>query len=489
MSVVRKVFSDSAFTAFRSIVSIVRGLIVIPLITNLLGAGSYGVWVTIFAIVGLLSSTGGMHLHGSLVRYTSQEQDSNQTYSDVLFCAVALSVSLAGLVILLGNIIDFAPYLNGEVTNQAVLTLISAFLVFSSIILTININFPRAKGHVKLYDLSKLSRDILETLALVAVFLLGGGILAGMSVLAITTLLMNAVIVAFALMKFNLPMPNPANIPQYIAYGIPMIPKELSSKLLADTDKYLLLFFLGPAAVGIYAVAKAVSKPLVKLTGIFNPTLYPTISQEWDAGNFDEIARVYRAIFRFYSIIGIPATVGIILLSESLLTMISTIGIAREGAVLVPIFIFGYFLKGYDNSIRYILTSAERTDIIGGAVVVTVVINIILNIALIPHFGMTGAAIATLVSHVLLFAITLYYSFSLIRFQIPWGTITRSTFAALIMGGSLYVLNPDLSTLVMLVVYPAIGCILYFSVLILVGEFSDTELKRAKEGLQGVFVS
>lgn len=484
MSTLRKVFSDSAFTAFRSIVSVARGLVVIPLITNLLGAGSYGVWVTILSVVGLLSSTGGIHLHGSLVRYTSQEETENQTYSDILFFASGIGISLGVMVIFFGTAVDISYLLEGEVADQTTLAIVSALLILSSILFTININFPRAKGYIKLYDLSKLTRLLLEIIVLLAVFLFGGEIIAGLAALFGISIGMNVGIMSIVFVKFDLPVPDPTNFRQYLSYGLPMVPKALSSKLLADADKYLLLYFLGPATVGIYAVSRAISRPMVKLTGIFNPTLYPTISQEWDDGNFSEIATVYRTIFRFYSIIGIPAVVGIIFLAEPLLILISTSEIAQKGLILVPIFILGYFLKGYDNSIRYILTSAERTDIIAGSVILTVVFNILLNLLLIPQFGMIGAAFATLSSHILLFLITLYYSLSLIQINIPWGTIARSTLSALIMGMSLLLMDRSGGVYWNLVSYPVAGVTVYFFVLLLSGEFSKSEIEDIKKELK-----
>jgi len=488
MSILRKIFSDSAFTAFRSIVSIARGLVVIPLITNLLGAGSYGVWVTILAVVGLLTSTGGIHLHGSLVRYTSQEGTKNQTYSDILFFASGIGIILGALVIILGSTVDFSYLLEGEVTDQITLAIVSALLILSSILFTININFPRAKGYIKFYDFSKLVRMLLEIIVLLTVFLLGGEILSGLAALVGILLAMNVAIMSIMFVKFDFPAPDPNNFRQYLNYGLPMVPKELSSKLLTDADKYLLLYFLGPATVGIYAVARAISQPMVKLTGIFNPTLYPTISQEWDDSNFGEIATVYRTIFRFYSIIGIPAVVGIVILAEPLLKLISTAEIAQEGLILVPIFILGYFLKGYDNSIRYILTSAERTDIIAGSTIITVTLNILLNLLLIPRFGMVGAAFATLSSHFLLFLITLYYSLSLIQLPLPWSTITRSILSTVMMGVFLLFVDRSGGIYYELVCYPIIGIIVYFFVLLLSGEFSKSELENIKKEVKDALI-
>lgn len=480
MSTLRKVYSDSAITAMRKGLSIVRGLVVIPLITNLLGADSYGIWVTVLAVVGLLSSTGGMHLQGSLVRYISRETDENQTYSDVLFLSVVLGGTIAVVGILASTLVDVSALFDREVGNQLTLAVVSFALVFSTILFKINVNFPRANGYVKLYDLLKVCRILLEIVVLIAVFLLGGDVIAGLSGLVAVSLFLNVLVVSFVLARFRPPLPDPANFRQYVSYGIPMVPKELSGTLLNNTDKYLLLYFLGPAAVGIYTVAQTICKPLRITTGIFNSTLYPTIAGEWDEGNFEDIVSIYRSIFRFYSIVGIPAMVGVVLLADPLLELVSTVEIARAGAHLVPVFIFGYFLMGYDNSIEYIPTSAERTDIIGGSVTVAAVLNIVLNVVLIPQFGMLGAAVATLLSQIVRFGILLYFSLTEISLAIPWRTIQRSVLGALVMGAVLFALDLDLEIYESLVVYPVGGAVVHFSVLLVLGEFSRSELSQFK---------
>lgn len=476
MNVIRKVFSDSAFTAFRSVFSLARGIILIPLITKLLGEGSYGVWVTILAIIGLINSVGGMHLHGSLIRYESQETKNNQTFSDILFLTFIVGFFLSVFVIIAGSFINLSEIFREEISNEFSLVIVISIIMISNKVFQININLPRAKGQVKIYDIALIVRDLLETLLLTAVFLMGGGIITALTGLAAFGIFMNLVILALIFMRLPVPSPNPTNFAQYIRYGIPMIPKGISDQLLQNTDKYLLIYFIGPTAVGIYAVAGGISRPLVKLTAIFNPTLYPTISQAWDNGDFNRISNLYSTIFRFYSILAIPATIGLVLLSESLLTILSTSTIAQDGKYLVPIFIVGYFLKGYDNTIRYILTAAERTDIIGGSVVISVVVNILLNLLLIPEFGIFGAAIATLISHSLLFGIILHYSFAEITVNIPWSTIVRSSLSTSIMGLSLLLIDLEISPYTKLVIYPGIGAVIYFSVLLLIGEFSKSNM-------------
>lgn len=483
MSLVRKVFSDSAFTAVRSLLQIARGLVVIPIITNLLGADSYGIWVTVLAIVTLVSSAGGLHLHGALIRYGSQDLSSNQTYSDVLFLSFVLGFAITVSGIGLSMIVDVSQWLSGDLTNQVTLVTIVGALLYLRILLNVNMNFPRSKGVSKFYDVIRLLRSALETVALVGVFVLGGGILAGLGALVAVAAILNIGVFGFVVSSYSVPLPDPSNFGVYVRFGAPMIPKEVSTYLLADIDKYLLLFFMGAGTVGIYSVAEKICKPIVTLTKVFNPSLYPRITEAWEAENFSAVTNVYESIFRYYSILGIPAMFGLVVLSEPLMTVLSNAEIAEQGFALVPIFIVGYFLKGYDNPIRYILTSAERTELIGGAVTAAVVFNIVANILLIPNFEMVGAAVATLGAQTLLFGLIFYFSQQRINLRLPWNTIGRSFVASVAMAVVLWYIDMGLTPPQQLVAYPFVGAGLYFALIYVLGEFTSSELENMKKEL------
>lgn len=479
MNQVRKVFSDSAFTAIRSVITIGRGVVVIPLIVNLLGAGSYGVWVTVLAIIGLLDGTGGLHLHGALIRYNSKGKENNQAYSDIMFLILIISTTISIAILIIGLNTNLSFIFSNEISNGDGLVIVGAILLFSSLIFRINVNFPRSKGSVKLYDSIKIVKLFVEILVLFCLFILGGGIIAGLFALSIISIVSNILMFSAIMFRYNIPLPNKNNFDKYIKYGFPMMPATISSSVLQHIDKYLLIYFLGPTTVGIYAVAQAICKPIVNLTDVFNPTLYPTISKSWDENRMEDIKEIYYLIFRYYSIIGFPTVIGVVIISEPLLLIISTPNITDKGLFLVPIFIIGYFLRGYDSTIRYVLTSAERTNRIGFSVFLSMAVNLIVNLLLIPRIGMMGAAIATLIAHTLMFILILYYAISEITIAIPWRTIGRSLIASLVMGGSLTILDLELSKYMSIVINPLLGILIYFLVLFLMGEISWKDLSKS----------
>jgi len=101
--------------------------------------------------------------------------------------------------------------------------------------------------------------------------------------------------------------------------------------------------------------------------------------------------------------------------------------------------------------------------------------NIILNIILIPHIGILGAAIATLISYAVLALLTVSISFKYLKFEIDWSFIVKSTISSIVMASLILKLNP-------IDVFPilaslGIGAVAYFVLLILLKGITKEELK------------
>lgn len=483
MGLVTKVFSDSGTSAVRVVVTSLKGIVVIPLITNLLGADSYGLWATIFAFISLISSTGAIHLHGSLIRFSAGDEDL-QTYSDILLFSTILAVLLSSTVFLLGYVVDISSLLGDGAVDQTWLVLGSSLLILTTISLEINVNFPRSEGMVKLYEVLRIGRAILETVTLVVIFLLGGSIVAGIFGLALVGMALNIVIVSAIVITYEIPTPNVSNFVRYAEYGVPMVPAALSNRLLSHADKFLILYMVSPTAVGIYAVANTICSSLTDFTTILNPTLYPSVSEAWERGDLDELKHLYKLVFRYYSIFVVPAIFGLLFLSYDIIQVFSTTRIAEEGTILVPILALGFMLRGYDNPLEYILTSTKDTHLVAKATMISAGTNVVLNVGLILYFGIVGAAVATTVSHVLAFSLIYRYATARFQFELPTFSFVRATISAIVMFGVLYALPLGPSPVFAIVIYPPIGAAVYFATLFSIGEFSEGEIWRVVNAIR-----
>ncbi|WP_167373121.1 lipopolysaccharide biosynthesis protein [Halorubrum ezzemoulense] len=448
----------------------VKGIIMIPIITNLLGADSYGIWSTLLAFVVLFSTTGSVHLDGALIRF-STNQNKEQTYSDILIITLILASSISSLVFILGIVFEPNTLFNGSnnINSNFELTIVTALLIFSEIIYRVNVNFPRALGEVKLYELIRSGRAILEIIFVSIIFIYGRNIILGLLSIISILIFIDVLIIIYALLKYDLPPPELRNFSKYIRYGVPMVPNAISNELIKSADKYMILYLISPTAVGIYSVAYSICSSLTKFSTILNPTLYPTVSKEWDDGNIIELKRLYKTVFRYYIIISVPAFFGLTILSQEVITVFSTGEIAQRANTIVPILAFGFLIRGLDNPLEYILTSSKKTGHIAKATGLSAISNLLLNFVFIKIFGILGAAFASTLSHIIAFYLIYKYSHRQFKFDIPVETVFQSIFSGSIMVIGLYLIPFEFSPIISTVILPPVGAIIYFVFLYIIG--------------------
>ncbi|WP_191906115.1 MULTISPECIES: flippase [unclassified Haloarcula] len=480
MSLGSKILSDSLYSTFRTIITMLRSVIVVPLITKLLGADSFGIWSTTFAFVVMMGNIGGLHLHGAMTRYGVSDTVKEQTYVDILSLSIITGAIISVAIGVIGVHLDIDSLVGNGYVDVDSLVAVSAVLVFLTILRRINLNFYRSKSNVKLYEIINTIKTLSEIAVLTTVFLFDGGIIHGMGALVAVSLILNVSLMSHIFKNYSVPWPNARNFPKYVRYGLPMVPASLSQSLHQNADKFLILFFLSPSAVGIYAVAYGVCGLFRNFTNVLTPSLYPRIAKSWDENNFGEITEVYKDIFRYYTIVAVPALVGIVFVSVPLLEALSTATVAEQGWILIPIMSVGMLLRGYENSLTYILTSAEKTANISKGVVLSTIVNIVLNLVLIPTYGIEGAAIGTLISQSLLTAIIYGYSVKNISIPLPTEIFVKSIVAAGFMALALTVVPEFANPYVVLVVYPAIGVCTYFVTIYKLEGISRRELSSIK---------
>jgi len=159
-------------------------------------------------------------------------------------------------------------------------------------------------------------------------------------------------------------------------------------------DQLLLFQMKGAEAVGYYAAA-------VKLTEIFNIvpaafmfSILPLLSSYF-VTSLDKLEQVYELCFRFMSIFIMPVVIGIFVLAGPLVKAIYGEGYLMSiPALKILIWSEIFTFLGVVHINLLISTGLQKLDFIftsTGAVV-----NVILNLLLIPRYGIAGASVATL---------------------------------------------------------------------------------------------
>ena len=110
---------------------------------------------------------------------------------------------------------------------------------------------------------------------------------------------------------------------------------------------------------------------------------------------------------------------------------------------------------------------------------ISAILNIGLNLLLIPYLGILGAAVANLIAYLVLGILALLVSFRYLKFDIGLSFIAKSILASAIMALAVWWLNPLGITWVIISIF--LGAIIYFTIIITLKGFSKNELNLLKD--------
>lgn len=225
-------------------------------------------------------------------------------------------------------------------------------------------------------------------------------------------------------------------------------------------DTIMLTFIKGFEATGWYSAALKIIEVITRIPFLLNVAVFPAFSKFY-GNSYDKTKLLYTKSFYFMIALALPIAIGLVLLADRIIiyvfsqeftNSITTLQILSASLIFVFVnYLMGYLLNAIDKQRLFTLT-----------VTTTAVINIILNLILIPKYSYIGAASATLISEIINFGM-LYYFTSKNMFGVNIGKIIAKPAVAtlLMIAAVIYFKNLHLIFIV------AISSIVYFGALFL----------------------
>ena len=182
-----------------------------------------------------------------------------------------------------------------------------------------------------------------------------------------------------------------------LKYSIPLFFISVGFLIATEVDTVMLGLFSTDAEVGTYAVAKQI---IIKLPHISLAMVMGTmpVFAKLNEDNKEELKKLFFKLLRTNALIFAIIAIGIVFLSRIFVPLI--FGVEYNSSVL-PLQILTIYLVGFSFSI-FLSTFLDYQGLAKKRAVnlsVSMVLNIVLNLILIPDYGAVGAAIATSISY------------------------------------------------------------------------------------------
>lgn len=189
-------------------------------------------------------------------------------------------------------------------------------------------------------------------------------------------------------------------------YGIPIAATSLSAWIINQSNKFIMNTIHGFSQVGIVGVAYGLTLPLLMtIFSIITVAAIPRI-----INMYEEKIDVRPIISRFtgyYILISLPVIIVISLYASDYVQMLSSNDKFLTAFKLIPYFAFGTFFMALTDYTTLQYHLANKTYIEFIIKLTSGISNIVLNIVLIPKYGLVGVGIATLGANFLYFLLSI----------------------------------------------------------------------------------
>ena len=467
----RKFAKDLGVTGVANFLLVLRGIVLLPVITKLLGAESYGIWVQLSVTLTLLAPFLTLGLPGTLVRFLAGERNKREI-QDGIYSVLLVVFGTAGIGGIL--LILFSSSIGQFLHAPPLFIQILAFIIILEALNLVLLNIFRAFQQMQQFSFFLLFLAFGEigfvSLALVAGYGLLGALL---SFLLIRGILF-AILLILLIKRIGIAIPTFSPLTQYLSFGLPTVLSGTSYWIITSSDRYLIGFLMGILWVGYYAPAYAIGNIINLFIFPFSMVLPGILSRLFNEQRIEEIQHYLTRSFTYLLLIMIPAAFGLSILSKQILTMLSTPEIASNASFIVPFIVLSVFLYGINTIGIQIIDLYKKTKISATIWMFAAVGNIILNLLLIPKYGILGAAIATLLVYIAAVASIWYVSFQSLRFPIRISPLWKSVLASLVMSAVLVLIQP--SGVIAVIFAILLGTLIYVVSLFLLRTFTSEEL-------------
>jgi O-antigen/teichoic acid export membrane protein len=388
----RQGISFSGFTISTAVAQLMVMLFSL-LLARYFGPEVYGSYTSAFAIASLTAIAFNMGLDTWLLRAGALTQELRKTFGNVLKIKAAAGAVWALLLF------SIATKLRPDLYPAALLATCILDVWFDSIFST-SLAVMNIQREIKQYSLFILLSRGLKLLGLIILIIAGNQniiMFAGWRAFCSLVFAFIAVILLQPiLIKFEF-----SNLSEILHNTRSFALSDLLATVYMHADVVILSNVKGKTAAGIYAPALSLINALFVFPNAVYTYVIPSLSR-WLKKNTDRFIELSRKSFLIVSLIGIVISLGIAILGKPATNFFLGERFFTSGELMVRLSPIP-FLKCMEFGFAAIIVAAnkQRTRLIPQAI--TAILNLVLNLIIIPRNGAVGAAAVYVATEVILF--------------------------------------------------------------------------------------
>lgn len=222
-----------------------------------------------------------------------------------------------------------------------------------------------------------------------------------------------------------------------IKYGIPIAATSLSAWIITQSNKFIMNSINGFSKAALVGVGYGLTLPiLMTLFAMITVAAVPRIINLYEAKI--DVRPIISKFLGYYILVALPV-ITIMSIYNVEYTHIFTNSKFYEASALVPYFSFGvFFLSMADyTTLQYHLANKTHLEFI--IKLISGIVGIILNVVLIPKYGLKGVGIATFAANFLYLLLSVIIVLPNLNLKFPRNTVLRMIIAGIPTGIITYI--------------------------------------------------
>lgn len=376
-------------------------------------------WFIVFSTIGLGQ---GLLRYIPIFRENKEDEKASNVFRKIIFITLTISIIGGGVLFFLSDYLalnvfrdpDLIPFLR-----------IFSFSVPFGVLFNILVSSLRAYEEIGWQSfISNILGTGINVLIIVSLILLGLGSLS-VPLSYLIGIIITSVVAIFTL-KVKAPVLIKSSPKRYnglfneiLSYSWPLLFALIIWKIFYWTDTFLIGYFRTIEEVGFYNAALPIAALLEVSSLIFMQLFFPLVNREYNSGEKRTVKELSKQVGKWIFAINLPLLILIISFPEAFIIALFGNRFLPASGALRFLTIGVFFISLFDIS-RNIISIKGKSKLIMLDIIGVSIVNVILNLILIPVYGITGAGISTAISLMLigtLFAIQSHHHMGVIPFR------------------------------------------------------------------------
>lgn len=472
MNTVQRIAKNTGVLLVSQIISYILGFFFVMYTARYLGAAGFGVLSFALAFTAIFGVFSDLGLSTLTVREVARDKSLAEKYlGNIAVMKVFLVVITFGLIVLTIHILDYPDQ------TIKVVYLVALSIIFGAFSIMFNSIF-QSYENLEYVSIGQILKSIL---------MLAGALFAiskELSVVGFASIyfIVSAVILGYnfvvCVWKFVKPKLEvdwsfwKATIKESLPFGL----TGTFITIYLWIDSVMLSLMKGNEVVGWYNAAYRLVLVLLFIPVAFNSAVFPLMSRFYVSSE-SSLKFMLEKHLKYMLIIGFPIGVGLTLLAKRAILLIFGAGY-MPAVIALQILTWAIVLIFARTAFERLLEAANRQIIVTGVFGSCALLNVILNLILIPKYSYIGAATATLITDFAAFVLIVIWALK-IGYRIPNKEIVK-VIGKVIVAGSLmgifieYFRDQNLFLLI------SIATIIYFILILLLKGFDRDDIRLIK---------